>query len=219
MKKEGINKEKKEVGFITVINSIVGVILVIFSISTLIMKLFLPAVLFLIFAVFIFFPQKILKFNKWIKLLIVILGFFLILIIIGFNSPKQNPEFVNYNLNEEFIISYNKVNFSMIVYNSTKEEKILVGGEEKTTNGIFLVITGSVNNLGDTSSGFTFSSALLDSQNRTYSLYSANLGEGAIQPGIKRDFINVFEIPKEISGLKFFVGDETNIFRLISLGF
>ena len=67
MKKE---VQKKEVGFITVINTIVGIIIAVFFILTLIRGLYLVGVLFLVLAVFIFLPQKILRFSKWLKLLI-----------------------------------------------------------------------------------------------------------------------------------------------------
>src|SRR4030042_842562 len=144
MKKE-VKEEKKEVGFITVINIIAGVILAIFSLLTLIIKLFLPAGLFFILAVFIFFPQKFFKFNKWLKLLIAVVGFVAAITIAGYTLPSQQPQFVNYELNEEFIISYNKINFSMMVYNSTKEDKISLDGQGKTTNGVFLLVRGYIN--------------------------------------------------------------------------
>ncbi len=65
---------------------------------------------------FIFFPQKILKFNKWIKLLIAVIGFFVALAIIGMSLPSQQLQFEDYNLNEEFVASYNEMNFSMVIY-------------------------------------------------------------------------------------------------------
>lgn len=218
MKKETPKEEKKEIGFISVLNIIAGIILVIFFILTLIMKLFIPAGLFFILAIFIFLPQKILKFSKWLKLIIAVIGFFIALAIVGYNLPSQQIQFENHNLNEEFPVLYNGMNFSMIIYNSTKEDKIIMDGKEKTTSGIFLVVHGSIKNPGDIPSGFAFQSALFDNQNKSYSVIGSDLGAGAIQPGLNRDFINIFEIPKEISGLKFIVQDETNILKSINLG-
>ena len=217
MKKEE-KEEPREIGFVTVLNIIVGIILLIFAISTLVMGLFLSGILFLVLTIFIFFPQKLLRFNKWFKLLIAIVGFVVIIIVVGFNAPSQELEFVNYNLNEEFVITYNNINFSMIVSNIDKENIILVDGEEKTTSGIFLLVHGSVTNLGNMASNFGFLSELLDNQNNSYSLFSFDMGEGAMQPNLKKDFLNVFEIPKTASGLKFIVADETKIIKKIDLG-
>lgn len=217
MKKEEPKVEKKEVSFISVINIIVGVILVILFLLTIISKFFIPAGLFFILAVFIFLPQKILKFSKWLKLLIAVIGILIALAIVGYNLPSQQIQFENHNLNEEFPVLYNEMNFSMIIYNSTKEDTIIMDGKEKTTNGIFLIVYGSIKNPGDIPSGFGFQSALFDNQNKSYSVIGSDLGTGAIQPGLNRDFINIFEIPKETSGLKFIVQDETNILNSINL--
>ena len=181
MKKEE-KEAPKETGFITIINIIAGIIIAIFCLITLINGLFLSSVCFLILAIFIFLPQKVLRFNKWLKLLIAVVGFFIVIMIIGFKIPFQEPEFVNYNLNEEFVITYNNINFSMIIHNTTKEEVILVDGEERTTNGIFILVHGTVTNTENVASDFGFSSGLSDNQNNSYTALFFSMDEGGMQP-------------------------------------
>ena len=220
MKKEVHKKEvqKKEVGFITVINIIVGIIIAIFFVLTLIMGLYLVSAFFLILAVFIFLPQKILKFSKWLKLLIGVIGFFVLLAIVGLIIPPQEQVFESYTLNESFILVYEKVNFSMIIYNATKEDKVLIDGTERISEGTFIKINGALTNLEHTASDFGVYSSLIDNQNNTYTVLGYNFGEGALQPNLKRNFFYIFEIPKDASGLKFTVTEDNKNFKSIDLG-
>jgi len=219
MKKEVQKKEvqKKEVGFITVINIIVGIIIAIFCLLTLIIGLYLISALFLILAVFIFLPQKILKFSKWLKLLIGVVGFFVLLAIVGLNMPSQEPEFEAYSLNEPFILVYNKVNFSMIIYNATKEDTIILNEEERTSEGVFIKINGVLTNLENVAAGFGVYASLTDNQNNTYTVLGYNFGEGALQPNLKRTFFYIFETPKDASGLKFTLTEDNKHFKEIDL--
>ena len=219
MKKEVQKKEvqKKEVGFITVINIIVGIIIAIFCLLTLIIGLYLISALFLILAVFIFLPQKILKFSKWLKLLIGVVGFFVLLAIVGLNMPSQEPEFEAYSLNEPFILVYNKVNFSMIIYNATKEDTIILNEEERTSEGVFIKINGVLTNLENVAAGFGVYASLIDNQNNTYTVVGYNFGEGALQPNLKRTFFYIFETPKDASGLKFTLTEDNKHFKEIDL--
>ncbi len=214
MKKE---EPKKEIGFITVINFIAGILLLLFGIGLLIIRDYLSGSLILALVVFLFFPQKIWEINKWLKLLIVVACFIVIAIVNGVNMPSTEPEFMYYNLNEDFILTFNNVNFSMIIYNTTKETKILIDDEEITTEGIFLFVHGAVTNLGKTATDFGFYSELTDSQNNSYSVISFYFGTAGLQPNLKKSFFNVFEIPKNASGLKFSVADNTNVVRIINL--
>ena len=215
MKKE---VQKKEVGFITVINTIVGIIIAVFFILTLIRGLYLVGVLFLVLAVFIFLPQKILRFSKWLKLLIGVVGFFVLLIIVGLQVPSQEPEFEAYGLNEPFILVYDEVNFSMIIYNATKEDTIILNGEERTSEGVFIKINGVLTNLENVAGGFGVYSSLTDNQNNTYTVVGYNFGEGALQPNLKRTFFYIFETPKDASGLEFTVTEDNEHFKTIDLG-
>jgi len=209
--------QKKEVGFITILNIIVGVILAIFCLVTLFSELFLTGILFLALAVFIFLPQKILKFSKWLKLLIGVIGFFVVLIIIGLQVPSQEPDFEYHSLNEDFILSYNKINISMVVYNATKEDTILLNDQEKTTAGIFIKINGALTNLEKLPVNFGAYVGMTDSQNNSYEVLGYNLDEGSLQPNLKKEFYYIFETPKESSGLKFIITQDNKHFKEIDL--
>ena len=215
MKKE---VEKKEVGFITILNIVVGVALALFCLLTLFSGLFLTGILLLALTVFIFLPQKILKFSKWLKLLIGVVGFFVILIIIGLQVPSQEPDFEYHAFNEDFILSYKKINVSMVVYNATKEDTIFLNDEEKTTTGIFIKINGALTNLEKVPVTFGAYVGLTDSQNNSYEVLGYNLGDGSLQPNLKKDLYYIFEIPKQASGLKFIVTPDNKNFKAINLG-
>jgi len=223
MKENKKQEEEKEIGFITVINTIAGIIYVIFGFFSLILAIsyspiiYISMVLFFGLAVFLFLPKKVIGMNKWLKLLIAIAGFFVATIIVGANIPRAQLNFEEHNLNEEFIITYNNINFSMIVHNSSQTDKLIVDGQEKTTSGIFLLVRGEVTNNGNYASDLSFSSGLMDNQNKSYSLHSSSMEPGGIQPGLSRNFMSVFEIPKSASGLKFLVADQTKVIRRISL--
>ncbi len=214
MKKE---VKKKEVGFITVINIIVGVILAIFCLLTLIMGLYLIGALFLVLAVFIFLPQKILKFSKWLKLLIGVVGFFVLLAIVGLNMPSQEPVFVQYSLNEPFILSHKEINISMVVYNATKENTIILNGEEITSEGIFIKINGALTNLEKSPVNIEIGVGIVDNQNNSYTYLGYNLGEGPLQPNLRREIFFIFEVPKQASGLKFIIEEDKRHFKEIDL--
>jgi len=214
MKKE---VQKKEVGFITILNIVVGVVLALFCLLTLFSGLFLTGILLLALAVFIFLPQKILKFSKWLKLLIGVVGFFVVLIIIGLQVPSQEPDFEYYLLNEDFILSYKKINVSMVVYNATKEDTIFLNDEEKTTAGIFIKINGALINLEKVPINFGAYVGMTDSQNNSYEVLGYNLGDGSLQPNLKKEFYYIFEIPKQASGLKFIVTQDNKHFKSINL--
>ncbi len=209
--------QKKEVGFITIINIIVGVILAIFCVLTLIMGLYLVGVLFLILAVFIFLPQGILKFSKWLKLLIGVVGFFVLLVIVGLNMPSQEPVFESYNLNEPFILSPEEINISMVVYNATKEDTLTLNGEETTSQGVFLKVNGALINLEKSPVNIKIGVGVIDNQNNSYAILGYNLGEGPLQPNLRREIFYIFEIPKQVSGLKFIVEEDRRHFKEINL--
>ena len=215
MKKE---VQKKEVGFITILNIIVGVILAIFCLVTLFSELFLTGILFLALAVFIFLPQKILKFSKWLKLLIGVIGFFVVLIIIGLQVPSQEPDFEYHSLNEDFILSYNKINISMVVYNATKEDTILLNDQEKTTTGIFIKINVALTNLEKVPVNFGAYVGMADSQNNSYEVLGYSLGDEPLQPNLRKEFFYIFETPEQATGLKFIVTLDNKHLKEIDIG-
>jgi len=210
--------QKKEVGFITVIDIIVGIIIAIFGLLTLIGGFYLYGALFLVLAVFIFLPQKILKLSKWLKLLIGVVGFFIILIILGLNVPTQEPVFEIYSLNEPFILNYDEVNISMVVYNATQEDKIILNGEERTSEGVFIKVNGALINLIKLPVNIGISVFIMDSQNNSYTSLGYNLGEGPLQPNLRREIFYIFEVPKEVTGLRFLVAEDKKHLMEIDLG-
>ena len=215
MKKE---VEKKEVGFITVINVIVGIILVIFCLLALAGSFYLVGALFFVLAVFIFLPQRILKFSKWLKLLIGVVGFFVLLAIIGFNVPSQEPVLEIYSLNEPFILNYGAVNLTMVVYNATKEDKIILGGEERTSEGVFIKVNAALINLVKLPVNIGINVWIMDNQNNSYTPLGHNLGEGPLQPNLRREIFYIFEVPKEVTGLRFLVAEDKKHLMEIGLG-
>jgi hypothetical protein len=220
--KKGAEKkgaEKKEVGFVTVINTILGIILVIFGLAILLIPFYIIAITSVILGIFLLLPQKILRFSKWLKLLIVIIGFIAVIMIQGASLPSSPPEVEYYSLNEPFLIEYKNINFSMVIYNSTKEKTISVGGQEKTTTGIFLKINGGVTNTGNSAaSDFSLYTGLEDGQNNSYESLGYNFGVGPFQPNLKKDFFYVFEIPKDAVGLRFYLSEDRKSFKIIDLG-
>ena len=218
MRKEVKNKEeKKELGFITVINFIVGILLCLFGIMILIMAYYTLGILLIVLAIFLFLPQRVLRFSKWLKLLIAVIGFIVIAIIGGMQMPSAEKEVINVGLNEPFIVLYNENNFSMIIYNTTTEKTISINGQEKTSEGIYLLVNGAVTSLAKEASDFGFNVKLEDNQGNSYTVVAYNLGEGQLQPNLKRNFFDVFEIPKTASGLKLHVEDSSKLVRIVDL--
>ena len=209
--------QKKEVGFITVVDAIVGIIVAIFCLLALIGGFYLIGALFFVLTIFIFLPQKVLKFSKWLKLLIGIVGFFVLLAIIGLNLPSQESVFEIYSLNEPFILNYDEVNLSMVVYNATKEDKIILNGEERTSEGFFIKVNGALINLVKLPVNIGINVWIMDSQNNSYTPLGYNLGEGPLQPNLRREIFHIFEIPKQSSGLKLFIKDKTKIIKVVDL--
>ena len=102
---------------------------------------------------------------------IAVIGFFVSLIILGGlggSIPRAQANFEEHNLNEQFNVIYNKVNFSMVIYNSTQESKLIIDGKEKTTTGVFLLVHCSATNTGNYASLLSFSTGLIDNQNKSY---------------------------------------------------
>lgn len=219
MKKEADKKQeqKREIGFFAVINIISGVIVLCFSILTLIMSIYSAAALFFVLAVFLFLPRKITKISNWLKFLIGIVVFFIIAIIAGVNLPTIEKEIVTHNLNENFVITSKNINYSVIIYNITKEKDIVLNGQAKTTSGFFLFINGAMTNLGKDPAGPSFYNSLEDSKNNTYTYIGYNFGEGLLQPNLKRSFYYIYETPSDASGLKFGITDDYKS-HIISLG-
>ena len=105
----------------------------------------------------------------------------------------------------------------MIIYNVSTETETVVDDEKRTTPGIFLLVHGSVTNLGKIATDFGFYSELKDNQNNSYSVISFQFDKGGLQPNLEKNFFNVFEISKDAIGLKYILKDDTNIIKIINL--
>jgi len=174
--------------------------------------------LFFIPGIFAAVPKKYLRISRPLKVIIFILVYFTLIIISGLNAPQPEQQYEYYMLGESFNLSYGDNTFSMEINNISKEtQMILHDGQNLTTSGFYLFVNGGVKNLGKNPLDFNFESELKDNQNNSYSLLAFNFGTGVLQPNLERKFSNIFEIPKDISGLRFIVKDKTKIIKLINL--
>jgi len=60
--------------------------------------------------------------------------------------------------------------------------------------------------------------SMMDVQNNTYTTLGSNLGEGSLQPNLKREIFYIFEVPKEATGLRFVVTESKKHLMEINLG-
>ena len=130
-------------------------------------------------------------------------------------TPDNAPEI---SLNEPFILNYDEVNISMVIYNATKEDKIILNGEERTSEGVFIKVNGALINLIKFPVNIGISVFIIDSQNNSYTNLGYNLGEGPLQPNLRREIFYIFEVPKEATGLKFLVAEDKKHLMEIDLG-
>jgi len=106
----------------------------------------------------------------------------------------------------------------MVIYNATKEDKIILNGEERTSEGVFIKVNGALINLIKLPVNIGISVFIIDSQNNSYTNLGYNLGEGPLQPNLRREIFYIFEVPKEATGLKFLVAEDKKHLMEIDLG-
>ena len=213
--KEKTLSGKKEVGFFTIINFIAAVIIVIIGLMVLVIGAYIAGILFIVLSIFLFLPQKFLKIAKWLKFVMVLILFFTLVIYTGSQVPLFNPSIVEHQTGEEFVIVSQKVNFSVSIINATKETTILFNEQERTTEGVFLIINGAITNKGDAPASLTFDDGITDMGNKTYTHLGYNFGEGPLQPEVKKNFYYVFELPKNISSPMFWIKDDATIHKIL----
>ena len=220
MKKEN-KKSLKEIGLWTItcwIFYVLAGLTAIFSgVVTIQADQFFTGLLFFVLAIFTLIPRKYLRISRPLKVVIFIALYFTLLIISGFNAPTPEQQYEYYNLGQPFDLKFEDDIFSMTIYNVSAETEIVFEGQEISSSGVYLFVNGGVKNLGKNSLDFGFESELKDNQNNSYSLFAFDFGVGALQPNLERKFSNIFEIPKDISGLSFIVKDKTNIIKVINL--
>ena len=184
----------------------------------------LIGLLFFIPGIFAAVPRKYLRISRPLKVIIFILVYFTLIIISGANAPKPEQQYEYYNLGDSFNLTYGEEVFSMRIDNISKETKIVVNtGQNLTTPGFYLLVNGGITNLGKITYGNTnpfsskFSSELKDNEENIYALFGTNNKVNGFQPNLEKKFYDIFEIPKQASGLKFFVKDKTKIIKVVNL--
>ena len=221
MKKEAKKEEsviKKIIsGIFLALNIILGVLVLIMALMAFFAySAYLSGVLYFLLAIFLFFPRRILIIPNWLKFLIAMVIFTAILFINVLLYWPGAPQILTHNLREEFILD-SATDVSIIVYNTTRENSILVNGQEKTSIGYFLLINSAITNLGNSAITINPSYDLTDSQNKTYAGIGFSGNQENFQPGLKKTAYFVFEIPSTINGIKFRIRDDKSI-HIVSLG-
>jgi len=101
----------------------------------------------------------------------------------------------------------------------------LVSAQEQvqTYSGFYLIVNGGITNLGKITCdntnffGVKFISELKDDKDNIYTLVGTNTQVRSFQPNLEKKFNDIFEIPKQASGLKFFIKDNTKIIKVVNL--
>ncbi|MBU2562563.1 MAG: hypothetical protein KKF68_02800 [Nanoarchaeota archaeon] len=184
----------------------------------------LVGLLFFIPGIFAAVPKKYLRISRPLKVIIFTVVYFTLIVISGLNAPKLEQQYEYYNLGDSFNLTYGEEVFSMKINNITKETQVTVNdGQNITTSGFYLRVNGGITNLGKTTYhntgpfNFKFVSELKDNQDNTYILLATNTRVGGFQPNLEKPFYDLFEIPKQASGLKFFIKDKTKVIKVVSL--
>ena len=221
MEEKENKKPAREIGVWTIFRWIFillsGLLFVFSGIVTIQANQLFIGVLFLIFAVFIFIPRKFFRISKALKVVILIIIYFTLLIISGLNTPTPEQQYEYYNLKQPFNLTFGDNVFSVFIDSVDAETQIVVDEQEISSSGFYFSVKGSVTNLGKIPLNFDFRSELRDSQDNLYTLMAFAGGLNAIQPNLERKFSAIFEIPKEASGLKFIIKDETGVDKIVDL--
>lgn len=214
MKERG-TKEKKEVGFFTIINTVSAVFIVLMGLIVLLMGIYAVGALFIALSAFLFLPQKFLKIAKWMKFIIALVLFFTLVIYMGLQLPQFNPPTVEHRMGEEFTFVSQKVNFTVLITNTSEETILSFNGQERTTEGVFLIINGFITNKGNVPASLSFEDGITDANNKAYAHSGYDFGGGPLQPEVKKSFYYVFELPKNIAGPKFWIKDDTTVHNVM----
>ncbi len=174
--------------------------------------------LFFIPGIFVFIPKQHLRISRPLKTIIFIVAYFVLLIMSGMNTPQPEQQYEYYGLGQSFNITFGNDVFSMKIDNITKETTMKINNNQNlTSSGFYIFVNGGITNLGKTTLDLKFTSELKDGQNNTYSLFAKDTKVGGFQPGLEKEFYHVFETPKQVSGLKFFIKDKTSIIKVVNL--
>lgn len=220
MKKEN-NKPAKEIRLWTIICWIslvlAGATAIFSGVATIQAGQFFIGILFFVLAVFTFIPKKYLRISRSLKVVIFIVFYFTFLMISGFNTPTPEQQYEYYSFGEEFNLTLENNLFSMVIYNISTETEIVMDGENLSSQGVYIIISGVVKNLEKTPLDFSNQPELKDSDENLYTLVGFNIAPRKLQPNLERKFLDIFETPKDVVGLKYVLKDDTNIIKIISL--
>lgn len=126
-------------------------------------------------------------------------------------------QIISYSLGEQFTVSSSGANFSMTINNLNITNTTSLESIEIATAGFYLYVNGELTNTGSETYDLMYLTGLKDNENKFYSELAYNFGEGALAPGIKKNFYYLYDIPQNVSGLKLIVKDDKNT-KFINLG-
>ncbi len=219
MKKE--ESQKKEIGLWKVSSFIIKILASIFSIFSGIVTIKAGQIfvggLFILWVAFLFIPKKYLKITSVLKGAIFVVVYFLLILISGMGATPSEPQYENYFLGQSFNITSKGVLFSVVITNTSEETKVIIDGKETTTSGIYLFVNGILINTEKSSATFYANSELRDSEENVYKPILISTGMGSLQPNLERAFYYFFEIPKNASGLNFYIEDKSKVIKRVDL--
>jgi hypothetical protein len=220
MEKEN-KKPRREIGIREIIYwmfIVLGELLFIFSGMITIQEgqLFI-GVLLLVLAVLVFVPRKFFRVSKALKVLILAIIYFALLTMSGIDTSLPEQQYEHYNLEQPFNLTFGENVFSVVVNDVSTDTTLVIDGKEISTPGIYFFVNGAVTNLGKIPLNFDFQSELRDSEDNLYTPVASAGDLDAVQPNLERKFSYIFEIPKEIFGLKLIVKDKTDIDKMVDL--
>jgi len=206
---------------------IFGIVLIIFALISLSRMNTTAALIYLIISIFIFIPGRFFKINnKWIKVGIVVITIILVGLFNHFTINASAPIIEEHGLGQEFVLP-NDPNFSLIITKAVEEYEIHTTDKIYQTDGKFLFLyfkSKFVGNLSEIPENnqvpFSMSFGLKDANNNEYSvsdLDASNFSQSQnLEPG---EFLYLFNIDKEATGLKLIFTEEKNKkFVVIDLG-
>jgi len=208
MKKENKTDKTKQLHEGSIIFTIMNIAagLFIFSLGTFFLsnKFYIEGISFVLLAAFAFLPRKIVKISSGKKFIIVIIASIIFMVGSILLSGPVPENFINHNLQEEFIINLGAANITMIIYNAT--ESAVIDG--KTTNGYFINLNCKIINLDDSPVIINekWESELRDNQNNSFQGKFSGIQQ-MFQPGVEKECYFLFEVPKTAQELKLYIED------------
>ncbi len=224
------DKEVKKIGVGWLGNAflfLIGVFFIAFSVLAITESIYASGILGILIGLFLVLPVNTLlkkfaniELTNTIKFLITVGAGFLWLIVLGtevggWAVEAVSPLLGTQGLGEEFIVQGSNTNFSFNVQNAEfSEEPIFIGGSERLASGVYYMINCSVKNLGVEPFAFDYHFFLTDSLNRTFSPFGASGFDSLLQPDLPTGALVIFDVPKNITGLKLLVHDFNSFGKL-----